>query len=182
MPRFLRLSKKSDQETTSGCCLSSALRWRSVMPPQTPNSTLLSRASAPHSCITGQCRQMTAALRWAAPRTNSSSGSVVRQSALDTQVMRSSASTLRSTPCAAAMFVRRPDGRVPDTSCSLPPGRLRGRPPRVQTPATIYATLCTSVLPAWHRVSKLGGQVAIAQQSDNGFFGTRVPSRPNLLS
>ena len=52
--RALRLSKKSVHDTISGCCLSRALRWRSVMPPQIPNSTLLSSASAPHSCITGQ--------------------------------------------------------------------------------------------------------------------------------
>ncbi len=128
MPRFLRLSKKSAHETTSGCCLSRALRWRSVMPPQTPNSTLLSNASAPHSCITGQCRQITAALRCAAPRTKSSSGSVVRHSAFETQAIRSSASTLRSTVWAAAMFVLRAAGRVPATSCSLPPGR-QSRPP-----------------------------------------------------
>ena len=59
----------SDHDDTSGCCLSKARRCRSVIPPQTPNSTRLSSASAPHSVITGQCRQMTAALRWAAPRT-----------------------------------------------------------------------------------------------------------------
>jgi hypothetical protein len=46
----------------------------------------------------------------------------------------------------------------------------------VQTPAAIYATPCNSVLSQSHRVSKLGGQVAIAQQSDNAFFGTRVQS------
>ena len=152
------------------------------MPPQTPNSTLLSSASAPHSCITGQCRQITAALRWAAPRTKSSSGSVVRHSVLETQAIRSSASTLRSIPCAAAMLVLRAAGRVADTNCSLPTGRLGDRPPQVQIkPAAIYATLCTSVLPESHRPSKLGGQVAIAQQCDNAFFGTGVPSRPGTL-
>ena len=44
-----RVAKKADQETTSGCCLSNARRCRSVMPPQTPNSTSLSSASARHS-------------------------------------------------------------------------------------------------------------------------------------
>jgi hypothetical protein len=43
--------------------------------------------------------------------------------------------------------------------------------------AAIYATLCKSVLPESHRLSKLGGHGSIAQQSDNGIFGTRVPSR-----
>ena len=47
--RVLRLLKKSAHDTTSGCCLSKALRWRSVMPPQMPYSTLLSSASTPHS-------------------------------------------------------------------------------------------------------------------------------------
>jgi hypothetical protein len=48
--RTLRLSKKSVHDAMSGCSLSRALHWRSVMPPQIPNSTLLSSASAPHSC------------------------------------------------------------------------------------------------------------------------------------
>jgi len=148
------------------------------MPPQTPNSTLLSSASAPHSCITGQCRQITAALRWAAPRTNNSSGSVALHSAFDTQAIRSSASTARRGVVAADKFVLRAAGRVPGTSCSLPIGRSCDRPPQVQTNAAIYATPCTAVLPESHRVSKLGGQVPIAQQSDNGFSGTRVPSGP----
>jgi hypothetical protein len=43
--------------------------------------------------------------------------------------------------------------------------------------AAIYATLCKSVLPESHCLSKLGGQGPIAQQSDNAFFGTGVPSR-----
>src|SRR5271166_3897302 len=121
---------------------------------------------------------MTAALRWAAPRTNSSSGSVVRHSALETHVIRSSASTLGSTPGTAARFVRRAAGRVPDTSCSLPPGRELRPPTSGADPCSIYATPCTTVLFESHRVSKLGGQVAIAQQSDNAFFGTRVQSCP----
>lgn len=178
MLRLRRFSKKSDHERTSGFCLSRALRWRSVMPPHTPNSTLLSNASAPHSCITGQWRQITAAFRCAAPRTNSSSGSVVRQSALDTQATRSSASTLCNTPLAAAMLVLRAAGRGPDTSCSLPPDRLL-RPPSC---AAIYATLCTSLLSESHRVSKLGGQMPIAQQSDNGFLGRACSLVPNHRS
>ncbi len=159
-----------------------ALRCRSVMPPHTPNSTLLSSASAPHSCITGQCRQITAALRWAAPRTKSSSGSVVRHSAFETHAIRSSASTLRSTPCPAAMFILRAAGRVDDTSCSLPPGRSSRPPSSGADPRAIYASLCTSVLSESHRAYKLGGQVPIAQQSDNGFFGTSVQSRFGRMS
>jgi hypothetical protein len=173
-----RLSKKSAQETTSGCCLSRALRWRSVMPPQTPNSTLLSSASAPHSCMTGQCRQITAALRCAAPRTKSSSGSVCRQRALETQAIRSTLSTRRSGLGRAVRLVLRVTGRVPDTSCPFPVA-VRDRPPRVQICPETCATPCTAVLPASHRVYKLGGQVPIAQQSDNAFFGTLVPSGDN---
>ena len=69
----------------SGCSgrrLSRARRSRSVMPPQTPNSVRLSRASARHSVMTGQpCRPS-----WrgccAAPWTNSASGSMAAGTAL----------------------------------------------------------------------------------------------------
>ena len=54
---------------------SSARRSRSVMPPQTPNSTWLSSASARHSVRTGQPRQIALARFCAAPCTNSASGS-----------------------------------------------------------------------------------------------------------
>lgn len=46
----------------------------------------------------------------------------------------------------------------------------------MQTTDAIYATLCRSVLPESHCVSKLGGQVAFAQQFESSFFGTTVPS------
>src|ERR1700753_3911223 len=95
------------------------------MPPQTPNSTLLSSASAPHSCITGQCRQITAALRCAAPRTKSSSGSAARHRALDTHALRDSASARCAVLLVGAVVVRAAI-RVPDTSDSpslLPPPR-----------------------------------------------------------
>jgi hypothetical protein len=111
--RVLRLLKKSAHDTTSGCCLSSALRRRSVMPPQMPYSTLLSSASAPHSRITGQYRQITAALRCAAPCTNSSSGSLSLHSAFETQA-RSSEATARRLLLAATRFNRRAAGRVSD--------------------------------------------------------------------
>ena len=72
-----------------GCCLSRPALTL-VMPPQTPNSTRLSGRRR-HSAMTGQCRQMTAALRWAAPARR------VRRdrspaAAFDTQVIRASAS------------------------------------------------------------------------------------------
>jgi hypothetical protein len=103
---------------------------------------------------------------------------VVRHSAWETQAIRSSASTLCSTPCAAEMLVRRAVDRVPDTSCSLPPGRgLATALLGCRLSPAIHATLCRSVLPESHRLYKLGGQVAIAQQSHNAFFGTNVPSR-----
>ena len=83
-----RAAKNSDQEFTSGCCLSNARRWRSVMPPHTPNSIWLSSASARHSMATGHDRQIAAACLCAAPRTNRSSGLVKRHRACDTQPMR----------------------------------------------------------------------------------------------
>src|SRR4051794_18960734 len=51
------------------------------MPPQTPNSTRLSRASARHSVRTTHPKQRVLARFCAAPRTNSSSGSTSRQAA-----------------------------------------------------------------------------------------------------
>src|SRR6202023_4161833 len=93
------------------------------------------------------------------------------------QAIRSSASTAWSGVFTAERIVLRAVGRVPDTSCSLPPGRELRPPSSGADPAAIYATPCTSVLPKSHCLSKLGGQVPIAQQSDNAFFGTIVPSR-----
>jgi hypothetical protein len=85
-----RWAKKVAHDTTSGCRFSSARRSRSVMPPQTPNSTRLSRASAAHSAITGQRRHTTAAFLCAAPRTKRSSGSPDRQRAFNTHAVRPS--------------------------------------------------------------------------------------------
>src|SRR5215213_8803373 len=62
-----------------------ARRSRSVMPPQTPHSILLSRASARHSVRTGQPEQSFLALFWAAPRTKSSSAGVSRHCACGAQ-------------------------------------------------------------------------------------------------
>src|SRR5579875_2584953 len=155
------------------------------MPPHTPNSTRLSRASAPHSNITGQCRQITAALRCAAPRTKSSSGSAARHNAFDTHAMRASASVRRTVLGAGAVVALRAADRVPDTSDSpsLGPPWRRQRAGRADN--AIWATLCTSVLPESHCPSKLGGQVSFAQQFNSGFFGTTVPSdhdeAPNQL-
>ena len=90
-----------------------------IMPPHTPNSTRLSSASAPHSRITGQCLQITAALRWAAPRTNNSSGSACRQRAWETQAIRASASAPWTNVLGSVVVpVLRATGRVVDTSVS----------------------------------------------------------------
>src|SRR5438067_12764520 len=51
------------------------------MPPQTPNSTRLSRASARHSVRTGQPRQMLFARFCLAPWTNRVSGALSRHAA-----------------------------------------------------------------------------------------------------
>ncbi len=85
-----RAAKNWPHDTISGCLLSSARRWRSVMPPQTPNSIRLSSASAAHSAITGQWRQTTAAVFCAAPRTKNSSALVERHRAFDTHASRDS--------------------------------------------------------------------------------------------
>ena len=63
----------------------SARRSRSVMPPQTPHSIWLSRASARHSVRTGHPVHICLALFCSAPRTNSSSGVAVRHTALGVQ-------------------------------------------------------------------------------------------------
>src|SRR5689334_10426678 len=52
------------------------------MPPQTPNSILLSSASARHSYRTGQPRQIRFATFCSAPWTNNASGSPFRQAAM----------------------------------------------------------------------------------------------------
>ncbi len=54
-------SNRAAQEVTLGRRLSRARRSRSVMPPQTPNSVRLSRASARHSVMTGHRWQTTLA-------------------------------------------------------------------------------------------------------------------------
>src|SRR5882757_5495616 len=68
---------------------------------------------------------MTAALRCAAPRTNSSSGSAARHSALETQAILDSASAPNGMVAAGATaFVLRAAVRIPDTNDSpslLPP-------------------------------------------------------------
>ena len=78
-----RSARRGRGRTRTGCARSGcrggarsmARRSRSVMPPHTPNSVRLSRASARHSAITGQPRQTVLACCWAAPWTNSASGS-----------------------------------------------------------------------------------------------------------
>ena len=69
-------SRKADfHEVMSGRLRSRARRSRSVMPPQTPNSVRLSRASARHCARTGHVLQTAFASCCALPRTKSASGS-----------------------------------------------------------------------------------------------------------
>ena len=79
------VSSRWCHEVTFGRRRSSARRSRSVMPPQTPNSTRLSSASDRHSVRTGQPMQTALARFCAAPCTNSSSGSLVLQAPREAQ-------------------------------------------------------------------------------------------------
>src|SRR5882762_564776 len=120
---------------------------------------------------------MTAALRCAAPRTNSSSGSAARHSALETQAILDSASAPNGMVAAgAAAFVLRVAVRIPDTSDSPSLLPRCGTHCVIQKPDATYATLSPSVLPVSHCVDKLRGQVPITQHSDTPFFGTTVQS------
>ena len=74
-------SRRAPGASRPGGGASRARRSRSVMPPQTPNSMRLSRASARHSAMTGQPMQTALARLCAAPWTNSASGSVPRHAA-----------------------------------------------------------------------------------------------------
>lgn len=64
-------------DATLGRRRNNALRSRSVIPPHTPNSILLSNESARHSVRTGHAMQTAFARFWAAPYTNIASGSAV---------------------------------------------------------------------------------------------------------
>lgn len=97
-------SSRRHQESTSGRRRSSARRSRSVMPPQTPNSTPLSSASARHSVRTGQPMQTALARFCAAPCTNSESGSLCRHAALLAQ----STSNAIAGPQVSQVVVRAP--------------------------------------------------------------------------
>jgi len=90
------------------------------MPPHTPNSTRLSRASAPHCINTGQCRQMVAALRCAAPRTKSWSGSTSRQRAWVTQAIRASACSTSRRLVGVVMCIRFPSSSLHTPAPSTP--------------------------------------------------------------
>jgi|SRR5271166_503220 len=120
--RLRSAARNSDQEATFGYCLSNTRRWRSVMPPQTPNSIWLSSASARHSATTGQCRQIAAAFLCAAPRTKSSSGSVERHRAFDTHAIRPSAILPM---WAAASMLDTPSRGVRPPAMTIP-ARFRG--------------------------------------------------------
>lgn len=165
--RALRFVEKSVHDTTSGCCLSRALRWRSVMPPHTPNSTLLSSASAPHSVITGQRRQITAASRCLAPRTNSASGSVPLHSAFEAQA-RSSAATPLDVLFAGTRLTGRAGRLFPDNELSFVPAD------RKDATASPDAGMCATSARTCEQdppAPTLSDSVSNAQQ----FFGTRVP-------
>src|SRR5262249_28657205 len=106
------------QLVTFGWRRSSARRSRSVIPPHTPNSILLSRASARHSYLTGQPRQMRLATFCSAPSTNSASGSPFRHAA-------------RLGQSATSAMCEPPPPLRPGRPCPLPPGascRARRRP------------------------------------------------------
>ena len=82
---------------------SSARRSRSVIPPQTPNSVRLSRASARHCASTGQVLQTAFASCCAAPRTKRASGSCLAHAArlrpvLDPTCAKTVTTVIRSTP------------------------------------------------------------------------------------
>jgi hypothetical protein len=82
---FVRAASSTARHDEFGLRRSSARRSRSVMPPHTPHSIWLSSASARHSVRTGHPAQTCLALFCSAPRTNSSSGSCVRQAAFGAQ-------------------------------------------------------------------------------------------------
>src|SRR6476620_5547056 len=93
-------------EVMSGRFRSSARRSRSVMPPHTPNSVLLSKASARHCARTGHVLQTALASCWALPRTNNASGSWRAQWAC-----LAHSSTHRSTVATALMTTLPPPAR-----------------------------------------------------------------------
>jgi anion-transporting ArsA/GET3 family ATPase len=79
------VSRRPRHDVTFGRRRKSARRSRSVMPPHTPHSMLLSSASARHSVRTGHWKQTCFARFCAAPRTKSSSGRVALQAAESAQ-------------------------------------------------------------------------------------------------
>jgi hypothetical protein len=71
---LVRAVSRMERHEEPGRRRSSARRSRSVIPPQTPHSIWLSRASARHSVRTGQPAQTCLALFCSAPRTKRASG------------------------------------------------------------------------------------------------------------
>src|SRR3954451_18331433 len=82
---LVRAASRTARQAAFGRRRRSARRSRSVMPPHTPHSIWLSRASARHSVRTGHPVHSCLALFCSAPRTNSSSGCALRQAALGVQ-------------------------------------------------------------------------------------------------
>ena len=87
--------------------------------------------------LDGQCRQMVAALRWAAPRTNSSSGSPPRHLAWETHNCRSSPMKT------AAVAIRRPFLRPVSASARFTCDLLAG------CVSTTGAAFTTRTTPLW---------------------------------
>ena len=124
------VSSSRRQEVTCGRRRSSARRSRSVIPPQTPNSIRLSRASARHSVRTGQARQMALARFWAAPCTKRASGSLERQAA---DVVQSDVQVIEQAPpqtCGDRSTADRDESELSESSRPpvLGPGRGGGAP------------------------------------------------------
>src|SRR3954470_43280 len=131
-------------DTTSGRRRSRARRSRSVMPPQTPNSTLLSSASARHSVRTGQPKQTTFARFCAAPCTNSASGSPFRH---DASAGQSSAQSVASS--LADRLIPIPPTRVGVPSTRLTVSDRTNRTGRPTEPVgTIFELVRTGYVPS----------------------------------
>src|SRR5262245_40499475 len=106
------------------------------MPPQTPNSIRLSRASARHSVRTGQPRQISFARFCAAPCTNNASGSALRQAA---RAVQSVIHILAPLPLVGCRCEPRPDGRGRQAAIRKPWGRTYGRVGGFNSPRWVHS-------------------------------------------
>src|SRR6478672_1729359 len=127
-------------EVMSGRFRSSARRSRSVMPPHTPNSVLLSKASARHCARTGHVLQTAFASCWALPRTNNASGSWPAQlaSLAHSSTHGSTVATALMTttpPWPGASHDYRTDPDRPTGPDHADPPQAQGKTLRAQTPS-----------------------------------------------